>query len=120
MRLLLSPTQAERHFSDGVHPRLLCEGVELAKTAVLEFIDSAKIQKDTLNRDLLIQIAAARQVSHKSRTRLAHVSHKSHTRHTQVSSRSPPPGKSRTSLAHVSHTSHTSLTHVSHTSHTPL
>jgi len=51
--------QAERHFADGVHPRLLCEGIELAKTAVLEFVDNMKIKKDTLDRDLLIQIAKA-------------------------------------------------------------
>lgn len=43
----------------GVHPRLLCEGIELAKTAVLEFVDNMKIKKDTLDRDLLIQIARA-------------------------------------------------------------
>mmetsp|Transcript_16061 Transcript_16061/g.34864 ORF Transcript_16061/g.34864 Transcript_16061/m.34864 type:complete len:533 (-) Transcript_16061:444-2042(-) len=49
--------QAERHLSDSVHPRLICEGIELAKTAVLEFVDGMKIEKDTLNRDLLKQIA---------------------------------------------------------------
>jgi len=51
--------QAERHLSDGVHPRLLCEGIELAKTAVLDFLDNkAKVSK-TMDRPLLLQIAQA-------------------------------------------------------------
>jgi len=49
--------QAERHLSDGVHPRLLCDGIDLAKTSVLEFIDRTKMKKDTLDRELLLQIA---------------------------------------------------------------
>lgn len=49
--------QAERHLSDGVHPRLLCDGIDLAKAEVLKFIDEAKMKKDTLDRDLLLKIA---------------------------------------------------------------
>jgi T-complex protein 1 subunit zeta len=51
--------QAERHLSDGVHPRLLCEGIELAKERVLEYIDQSQVKKDTTDRELLIQIAQA-------------------------------------------------------------
>ena len=51
--------QAERHLSDGVHPRLLCEGLDLAKERVLEFIDSTKKTMDTSKRELLVQIAQA-------------------------------------------------------------
>ena len=51
--------QAERHLSDGVHPRLLCEGIELAKERVLEYIDKTRIETDTTKRDLLVQIAQA-------------------------------------------------------------
>jgi len=51
--------QAERHLADGVHPRLLCEGIELAKERVLKYIDSSKVQMDTSNRDLLVRIAQA-------------------------------------------------------------
>merc|ERR1719238_1183931 len=51
--------QAERHLSDGVHPRLLCEGIELAKERVLSFIDSTAKKMDTSKRDLLLQIAQA-------------------------------------------------------------
>ena len=51
--------QAERHLSDGVHPRLLCEGIELAKERVLSYIDGSAIKMDTTQRDILIQIAQA-------------------------------------------------------------
>merc|ERR1711988_1479007 len=51
--------QAERHLSDGVHPRLLCEGIEIAKDVVLKFLESIRMEKDTLDHNLLMQIAAA-------------------------------------------------------------
>jgi len=51
--------QAERHLSDGVHPRLLTEGIELAKEHVLKYIDSSALKMDTTQRDLLISIASA-------------------------------------------------------------
>merc|ERR1719161_122559 len=51
--------QAERHLSDGVHPRLLCEGIDLAKEKVLAYIDASGKKMDTSNRALLIQIAQA-------------------------------------------------------------
>ena len=51
--------QAERHLSDGVHPRLLCEGIEAAKGAVLQFLDSVRVAKDCTDRPLLLQIAQA-------------------------------------------------------------
>merc|ERR1719238_919899 len=51
--------QAERHLSDGVHPRLLCEGIELAKTHLLKYIDGIKVAKEMDRRELLLQIAQA-------------------------------------------------------------
>merc|ERR1711988_1374271 len=51
--------QAERHLSDGVHPRLLCEGIEIAKDVVLKFLESIRMEKNTLDHNLLMQIAAA-------------------------------------------------------------
>merc|ERR1719197_1771288 len=51
--------QAERHLSDGVHPRLLCEGIDLAKERVLSYIDTSKRSMDTSSRELLLQIAQA-------------------------------------------------------------
>ena len=51
--------QAERHLSDGVHPRLLTEGIELAKEHVLKYIDESALKMDTSSRALLMQIAQA-------------------------------------------------------------
>merc|ERR1719486_1126160 len=51
--------RAERHLSDGVHPRLLTEGIELAKGRVLEYIDQSRVEMDTSKRELLLQIAQA-------------------------------------------------------------
>merc|ERR1719482_1826023 len=51
--------QAERHLSDGVHPRLITEGIELAKERVLQFIDGSKRTMDTTKRELLLEIAQA-------------------------------------------------------------
>ena len=51
--------QAERHLSDGVHPRLLCDGIELAKAEALKILDGTRVKKDTLDRELLLQIARA-------------------------------------------------------------
>jgi len=48
--------QAERHLSDGVHPRLLCDGIDKAKASVLEYIDGAKIALEP-TRDLLVKVA---------------------------------------------------------------
>jgi len=50
---------AERYLSDGVHPRVLCEGIELAKIQVAKIVEEFKIKKDTLDRNFLIQVAAA-------------------------------------------------------------
>ena len=51
--------QAERHLTDGVHPRLICEGIELAKERVLAYIDKSRVEMDTSKRELLVQIAQA-------------------------------------------------------------
>merc|ERR1712086_899115 len=48
--------QAERYIGDGVHPRILVEGMELAKTETLAFLEEFKIAKE-VNRELLIQVA---------------------------------------------------------------
>jgi len=51
--------QAERHLSDGVHPRLLCDGIELGKAEALRILDETRVKKDTMERELLLQIARA-------------------------------------------------------------
>lgn len=51
--------QAERFLADGLHPRILAEGFELAKDEVLRVLDTLKqTNKDILkDRELLISVA---------------------------------------------------------------
>ena len=48
--------QAERYIGDGVHPRILVDGMELAKTETLRFLELFKVQKE-IDRELLINVA---------------------------------------------------------------
>lgn len=48
--------QAERYIGDGVHPRILVEGMELAKTETLRFLEEFK-QSPEVTRDLLVNVA---------------------------------------------------------------
>ena len=48
--------QAERYIGDGVHPRILVEGMELAKAETLRFLETFKVEKE-INRELLINVA---------------------------------------------------------------
>lgn len=48
--------QAERYIGDGVHPRILVEGMELAKTETLRFLEEFKLTRE-ITRDLLINVA---------------------------------------------------------------
>jgi len=52
--------QAERYISEGVHPRILSDGFEVAKIEALRFLESYKVsQPDVLkNRKLLLDVAA--------------------------------------------------------------
>jgi T-complex protein 1 subunit zeta len=45
--------QAERYIGDGVHPRILVEGMEMAKNEVLRFLEEFKLAKE-VTRDLLL------------------------------------------------------------------
>lgn len=53
--------QADRHISEGLHPRILVEGLEHARDAALAFLDTIKVaykaQDMMENRDLLVNIA---------------------------------------------------------------
>ena len=53
--------QAERYTSEGLHPRLITEGYEVAKEMVLEFIEVFKVhQPNAFNdRELLFNVARA-------------------------------------------------------------
>ncbi|TPX49781.1 hypothetical protein SeMB42_g02474 [Synchytrium endobioticum] len=48
--------QAERYISEGLHPRIITEGFELAKTESLKFLESFKMEKQ-MDREMLINVA---------------------------------------------------------------
>ncbi|KAJ3074179.1 T-complex protein 1 subunit zeta [Podochytrium sp. JEL0797] len=48
--------QAERYISEGLHPRVITEGFEIAKKESLLFLETFKLKK-TIDRDLLVNIA---------------------------------------------------------------
>jgi len=49
--------QAERYLGEGVHPRIIVEGIEMAKKESLSFLDSFRIDKPEVSRDLLVEVA---------------------------------------------------------------
>lgn len=49
--------QAERYLADGLHPRLVCEGIQAAKGRVLDFLERCKQSVPVNNRDFLIKVA---------------------------------------------------------------
>jgi len=48
---------SERKISDGLHPSILVDGIELAKKKSLEFLDNFKYRPDTIDREFLIHVA---------------------------------------------------------------
>jgi T-complex protein 1 subunit zeta len=48
--------QAERYIGDGVHPRILVDGIELAKVEALKHLETCK-QKVEMNKETLVQVA---------------------------------------------------------------
>ena len=48
--------QSERFISDGLHPRLITEGFDLAKKESLTFLDSFKVTRE-MTRETLISVA---------------------------------------------------------------
>lgn len=51
--------QSDRFLGDGLHPRVIAEGFDLAKVRALEFLEKFKVEKDTTDRSLLIDVARA-------------------------------------------------------------
>jgi len=49
--------QSERFLAEGLHPRILVDGFELAKKKSLSFLEEFKVKKDTLDRELLLNVA---------------------------------------------------------------
>jgi len=48
--------QADLYISEGLHPRLVTEGFELAKTKALEVLENIKV-KSSIDRDVLVNVA---------------------------------------------------------------
>lgn len=48
--------QADRHISEGLHPRILTDGFEIAKTEALKFLDDFKLPRE-VDRELLLNVA---------------------------------------------------------------
>ncbi|KAI4213479.1 MAG: hypothetical protein LQ351_003980 [Letrouitia transgressa] len=48
--------QAERHISEGLHPRIITDGYEIARTEALQFLDKFKLTKE-VDRELLLSVA---------------------------------------------------------------
>ena len=48
--------QAERYISEGLHPRIITDGYEIAKTEALKFLDTFKLEKE-VDRELLLSVA---------------------------------------------------------------
>lgn len=49
--------QAELHVAEGLHPRVLADGFELAKAKALEVLESCKIVHEAVPHDLLVSVA---------------------------------------------------------------
>merc|ERR1711977_331848 len=48
--------QADRYISEGLHPRIITDGYEIAKTESLKFLDSFKLERE-VDRELLLCVA---------------------------------------------------------------
>ena len=48
--------QADRYISEGLHPRVITDGYEIAKNEALKFLDSFKLDRE-VDRELLLSVA---------------------------------------------------------------
>jgi T-complex protein 1 subunit zeta len=49
--------QAQRYLSEGVHPRLIADGFDVAKALTIEYLDKFKLERDCQDRELLCSAA---------------------------------------------------------------
>jgi T-complex protein 1 subunit zeta len=49
--------QAQRYLSEGVHPRLVADGFDVAKALTLEYLEQFKLERDCQDRELLCSCA---------------------------------------------------------------
>ncbi len=48
---------AERYLGEGVHPRILVDGIEIAKKETLAFLETFKVEKPVVSKELLMEVA---------------------------------------------------------------
>ena len=48
--------KSEQFLAEGVHPRILVDGIEMAKNETLKFLETFKIEKE-MNREVLLEVA---------------------------------------------------------------
>ena len=48
--------QAERHLSEGVHPRMICDGFDIAKKVSADYLETCRIKNGSLDRQLFREI----------------------------------------------------------------
>lgn len=51
--------QAERYLGEGVHPRILVDGIEIGKKETLAFLEQIKIAQPEITKELLMEVAKA-------------------------------------------------------------
>lgn len=49
--------QAERYLTEGLHPRIIVEGFELAREEILKFLDTVKVEQKEITKELMTQVA---------------------------------------------------------------
>lgn len=49
--------QAERYLGEGVHPRIIVDGIDIAKKETLKFLDQFKITHEEPSKELLMEVA---------------------------------------------------------------
>jgi len=50
-------SQAQRYLAEGLHPRVLVDGFELAREKTLEFLKTFAVERADFDRELLLQVA---------------------------------------------------------------
>jgi T-complex protein 1 subunit zeta len=48
---------SERYLGEGVHPRILVDGIEIAKKETLNFLEQIRIEKPDVTKELLMEMA---------------------------------------------------------------
>ena len=48
--------KSEQFLAEGVHPRILVDGIEMAKNETLKFLETFKITKE-MDREVLLEVA---------------------------------------------------------------